>query len=175
MFEKAKKYRQVWLVLPIVICLGVIVYGGTNYISNLRANLTVQAIENVLTVTRQQQQAFDNYVAADRERLRSYADYFRDRGDNGPEDAQALLNLFKGVKAVYAVACLDSRSGGWLATSMDYDYQYLDEETRETYRAFADSGVRSSYISLFSETPMFGYYEKFTFPNNGHTGVIQLS
>ena len=175
MIEKLKKYRQLWLILPIVICLGVIVYGGVNYIANLRANLNNQAIENVLAVTRQQQQAFDNFIAADRERLHSYADYFSKRGDGGPDDAQELLGLFDDVKAVYAVACLDSQQGGWLATSMDYDYQYLDEETRETYRAFENSGVRSSYISLFSETPMFGYYEKFTFANNGHTGVIQLS
>ena len=175
MMEKLKKYRQLWLVLPIVFCLAVIVYGGINYISNLRKNLTVQAIENVLTVTRQQQQSFDNFITADRERLRSYADYFSKHDDNGPQAAQELLSLFDDVKAVYAVACLDSQSGGWLTTSADYDYQYLDEKTRETYRAFENSGVRSSYISLFSETPMFGYYEKFTFPNNGHTGVIQLS
>ena len=175
MIEKLKRYRQLWLVLPIVFCLGVIVYGGANYISNLRAKLTEQAIENVLTVTRQQQQSFDNFVTADRERLRSYADYFSKHDDNGPQAAKELLSLFDDVKAVYAVACLDSRSGGWLTTSADYDYQTLDEETRETYRAFGDSGVRSSYTSLFSETPMFGYYEKFTFPNNGHTGVIQLS
>ena len=175
MIQKLKKYRQLWLILPIVFCIGVIVFGGMNYMSNLRKNLTNQAIENVLAVTLQQQQSFDNYIAADRERLRSYADYFSKRGDNGPEDAQALLGLFDDVKAVYAVACLDSLEGGWLATSMNYDYQRLDEKTREEYRAFADSGVRSSYISLFSETPMFGYYEKFTFSNNGHTGVIQLS
>ena len=175
MMEKLKQYRQLWLVLPIVICLGVIVYGGISYISNLRENLTEQAIENVLAVTRQQQQSFDNFITADRERLRSYADYFAKRGDNGPDDAQQLLGMFDDVKAVYAMACLDSRAGGWLATSMDYDYQYLAEETREEYRAFEDSGVRSSYLSLFSETPMFGYYEKFRFSNNGHTGVIQLS
>ena len=175
MMEKLKKYRQLGLVLPIIFCLGVIVYGGINYITGLRDNLTVQAIENVLAVTRQQQQSFDNFIMADRERLHSYADYFAKRGDNGPNDAQELLNLFDDVKAVYAVACLDSRQGGWLATSADYDYQYLEEKTREEYRAFEDSGVRSSYISLFSETPMFGYYEKFSFSNNGHTGVIQLS
>ena len=175
MLKKLKQYRQLWLVLPVVLCIGIIVYGGINYISNLRGNLTVQAIENVLAVTRQQQQSFDNYITADRERLRSYADYFSKHDDSGPEAAQELLSLFDDVKAVYAVACLDSRSGGWLTTSMDYDYQMLDEKTREEYRAFENSGVRSSYISLFSETPMFGYYEKFTFPNNGHTGVIQLS
>ena len=144
MFKKLKQYRQLWLVLPIVICIGVIVYGGIGYISNLRKNLTEQAIENVLTVTHQQQQSFDNFIAADRERLHSYADYLAKRGDVGPDETQELLGLFDDVKAVYAVACLDSRQGGWLATSMDYDYQYLDDETRETDRAFGNSGVRSS-------------------------------
>ena len=60
MMETVKQNRQLWLVLPIVVSLGVIVYGGINYINNLRANLTVDAIENVLSVTHQQQQAFDN-------------------------------------------------------------------------------------------------------------------
>ena len=175
MAENVKKYRQLWLVLPIVICMGIVMFGGIGYISNLRDHLTEQAIDNVLTVTRQQQQAFDNYITADRERLRSYADYFSKHDDSGPEAAQEMLSLFDDVKAVYAVACLDSKAGGWLATSADYDYQYLDDVTRETYRAFENSGVRSSYVSLFSENPMFGYYEKFRFPNNGHTGVIQLS
>ena len=175
MAENVKSYRQLWLILPIVVCMGIIVFGGVNYISNLRDNLTEQAIENVVTVTRQQQQSFDNFITADRERLRSYADYFSKHDDTGPEGAQELLSLFDDVKAVYAVACLDSQSGGWIASSADYDYQYLDDNTRETYRAFENSGVRSSYISIFSETPMFGYYEKFMFPNNGHTGVIQLS
>ena len=50
MTEKLKKHRQFWLVLPIVICIGIIVFGGINYLSNLRTNLTVEAIDNVLTV-----------------------------------------------------------------------------------------------------------------------------
>ena len=171
MMENVKKYRHLWLVLPIVFCMGIIVFGGINYMSNLRDNLTEQAIENVLTVTRQQQQAFDNFIVADRERLHSYADYLSQHEDNGVNDFQELLGLFDDVKAVYAVSCLE---GGWLATSANYAYQYLDEKTVEEYRAFEGSGVRSSYISIFSQVPMFGYYEKFTFPN-GHEGVIQLS
>lgn len=53
MAEKVKKYRQLWLVLPIVQCMGIIVYGGINYLSDLRTNLTSQTIRNVLTVTHQ--------------------------------------------------------------------------------------------------------------------------
>ena len=53
MIESMKKHWQLWLILPIVFCMGVIVFGGINYITNLRKNLTEQAIENVLTVTRQ--------------------------------------------------------------------------------------------------------------------------
>ena len=157
--------------LPIVLCIGIIVFGGASYLSDLRENLTEQAIQNVLTVTRQQQQAFDNFIAADRERLRSHAGYFSRHTYNGPDDIDELLGLFDDVKAVYSVACLDE---GWLTTSADYKYQYLNEETLETYRAFGDSGVRGSYTSIFSQEPMFGYYEKFNFLN-GHNGVIQLS
>ena len=166
-----KRYRQMWLVLPIVFCLGVIVYGGINYINNLRENLTGQAIQNVLTVTHQQQQSFDNFIAADRERLHSFADFFSKYEDIGPEDAQEMLTLFDDVKAVMAVSCLDER---WLATSADYNYRYMDDETWETYRAFEGSGVRSSYESIFSQTQMFGYYETFNF-SSGHKGIIQLS
>ena len=171
MLEKLKKYRQIWLVLPIVVCLGVIVYGGITYVGNLRKSLTGDAIENVLNVTHQQQQAFDNFVAEDRDRLHSYADYLSKHEDNGVDSFQDLLTLFDDVKAIYSVSCLD---GGWLATSAPYDYKYLEEETLEIYRAFENSGVRSSFVSTISHTPMFGYYEKFTFPN-GHEGVIQLS
>ena len=81
--KKLKKYRQFWLVLPIGLCMGIIVYGSISYLSNLRTKLTEQAIENVLTVTRQQQQSFDNFIAADRERLHSYADYFSKHEDSG--------------------------------------------------------------------------------------------
>ena len=171
MLEKIKKYRQLWLVLPIVICLGVIVYGGLNYIGNLRKNLTEQAIENVLAVTHQQQQSFNNFIEGDRERLRSYADYLSKHEDHGVDSFQDLLTLFDDMKAVYSVSCLE---GGWLATSAPYDYQYLNEKTLAIYRNLGSSGVRSSFVSTISHTPMFGYYEKFTFPN-GHEGVIQLS
>ena len=171
MKEKIKRYRQLWLVLPSVLCLGVIVYGGINYIYNLREELTYQAIENVLSVTHQQQQSFDNFIEADRERLHSYADYLSKHEDNGVDTFQDLLTLFDDMKAIYSVSCLE---GGWLATSAPYDYRYVDKETLETYRDFEGSGVRSSFISSISHTPMFGYYEKFTFPN-GHEGVVQLS
>ena len=171
MMKKIKKYRQLWLILPIVFCMGVIVLGGINYLTNLRTKLTGQAIENVLAVTSQQQQSFDNFIAADRERLHSYADYFSKCDDISPEDAQEMLTLFDDVKAVYSVACLDE---GWLATSAAYDYQYMSDMSLELYRAFEGSGVRSSYTSIFSQELMFGYYETFTFPS-GHKGIIQLS
>ena len=171
MTEKVKKYWQLWLGLPIVFCIGVIVFGGINYMSHLRDNLTNQSIESVLAVTLQQQQAFDNFIAADRERLHSYADYLSRHEDSGVDSFEDLLTLFDDMKAVYTVICLD---GGWLSTSAPYDYKYLDEESLAMYRAFDSAGVRSSFFSAISQTPMFGYYEKFTFPN-GHEGVVQLS
>ena len=175
--EKMKKYRQLWLVLPIVVCLGVIMYGGINYLGELRANLTEQAIDNVLAVTRQQQQGFDNFIAMDRERLHSYADYFSKHKDSGADAAKEMLSLFDDVKAVLAVSCLDSQEAGgaWVATSnADYKPKTLDLETEAEYSALGGSGVRSSYISVVTEKNMFGYYETFTFPN-GHRGIIQLS
>lgn len=147
----------------------VLIIWNYGIVSNLRQNLTGQAIENVMTVTRQQQ-SLDNFIAADRERLHSYADYFSKYEDIRPEDAQEMLILFDDVKAVYTVSCLNER---WLATSADYDYRYMDDETWETYRDFEGSGVRSSYESIFSQELMFGYYETFNF-SSGHKGIIQL-
>ena len=171
MTEKLKKYRQLWLVLPIIFCVGITVFGGINYLSQLRQNLTNQAINNVLTVTRQQQQAFDNFIAADRERLHSYADYLSRHEDSGVDSFEDLLTLFDDMTALYTVVCLD---GGWLSTSAPYDYQYLDEESLAMYRAFDSVGVRDSFVGIISKRPMFSFYEKFTFPN-GHEGFVQLS
>ena len=120
MAAKVKKYRQLWLILPIVVCMGIIVFGGINYLAQLKQNLTEQAIDNVLTVTRQQQQAFDNFITADRERLHSYADYLSKHEDDGVDSFQDLLTLFDDMTAIYTVVCMD---GGWLATSAPYDYQ----------------------------------------------------
>ena len=171
MMEKVKKYRQLWLVLPIIFCVGIIVYGGISYISQLRQNLTGQAIQNVLTVTRQQQQAFDNFIAGDRERLHSIADFLAHSDYTEPEEIHQLLTMFNEADTVYSVVCLDE---SWFSSNTSDKIYSLTEEQVDTYRALEGSGVRDTFVGIFSGIPRFSFYETFTF-SNGNKGLLQKS
>ena len=59
--SKSPKKRIIRLSLLVIICIGTILLGGVYYISSLRTSLMDQAVHNVLAVTIQQQQAFDNF------------------------------------------------------------------------------------------------------------------
>ena len=169
--EKVKKYWQIWLLLPIVFCIGVIIYGGISYISQLRQNLTGQAIQNVLTVTRQQQQAFDNFIAGDRERLHSIADFLARSDYTEPEEIQRLLTMFNEADTVYSVVCLDE---SWFCSNTSDSIFPLTGEQVDTYRALEGSGVRDTFVGIFSGVPRFSFYETFTF-SNGNKGLLQKS
>ena len=171
MTETVKKYRQLVLVLPIIICFGIITFGGINYLTYLRRNLTEQAIDNVLTVTRQQQQAFDNFIAADRERLHGIAEFFAQSGYTGPEEIRRQLTMFKEADTVYSVICLDE---GWFCSNTSDQLYSLTEEQLDVYRALEGSGVRDTFVGIFSGVPRFSYYESFTL-SDGHKGLLQKS
>lgn len=64
--------------------MGIILVGGVRYVESLRSNLSVQAVQNVLAVTKQQRQAFDTFIAGDRERLHSFAEYFARNDHSSP-------------------------------------------------------------------------------------------
>jgi len=151
--------------------MGTILIGGVLYISKLRKNLQSQAIQNVMTVTVQQQQAFDTFMVGDQERLHSYAEFFSENSHNDTAEIQRQLTMFNDVEAVYSVICLDE---GWFCSNMSDEIRQVDEEKLEYYRSLTGSGVRDSFIGLVSGIPKFGYYETFTF-NNGHKGLIQKS
>ena len=169
--DMIKKYRQLWLVLPIVICMGIILYGGISYMSNLRTNLTGQAIDNVLTVTRQQQQAFDNFIAGDRERLHSIADFFAHNDYTGAEEIRQLLTIFNEADTVYSVVCLDE---GWFSGNTSDHVYPLTQEQVDVYSALEGSGVRDTFVGIFSGVPRFSFYERFTF-SDGKKGLLQKS
>ncbi|MDE6591207.1 MAG: HAMP domain-containing histidine kinase, partial [Oscillospiraceae bacterium] len=171
MTKKAKKNQMGWLILLIIVCLGVIVLGGLRYVANLRGNLTDQSVQNVLTVTKQQQQAFDNFITGDRERLHSFAEFYSSNSISGPEEVQHDLMLFNDVDAIYSVMCLDD---GWFCSNASDKIRQLEDEDLAYYRTLSGTGVRDSYIALFSKEPKFGYYEAFTFAD-GHRGLIQKS
>ncbi|MDE7261287.1 MAG: response regulator [Oscillospiraceae bacterium] len=171
MFEKIKKHQRYVLVVLIVICMAIILVGGLRYVANLRENLLENAIQSVMTVTKQQQQAIDNFISEDRNRLHSFADYFARMEGNGPEVFQDQLTMFNEVDAVYSVICLDE---GWFCSNSLDDIRWVEGESLEEYRALDSSGIRDTFVGQFSGIPRFGFYERFTF-NTGHSGLIQKS
>ena len=171
MLKKIKNNQRTLLVILAIICMGTILVGGIRYITTLQKNLQSQAIQNVMTVTIQQQQAFDNFIAGDQERLHSYAEFFSINDHSNPEEIQRQLTMFNDVDAIYSVICLDE---GWFCSNASSNIRQVDDESLEYYRSLTGRGVRDSYIGLFSGSPKFGYYETFTF-SNGHKGLIQKS
>lgn len=171
MIKKIQKHQRAFLVTLIIICMGIILAGGLRYVERLRNNLQNNAIKNVLAVTQQQQQAFDNFISGDKERIHSFAEYFAHTSKNTPEDIQRQLTLFNEVDAIYSVVCLDE---GWFCSNASENIREVDEENLEFYRSLTGSGVRDTYIGLFSGDPKFGFYEAFTF-KDGHKGLIQKS
>ena len=166
-----KKNNWGWLVALIVVCMGVVLAGGLNYISSLRGDLMDQATLSVLTVTKQQQQAIDTFIDGDRVRLHSSAEYFARNDCSSPEDIQQQLTIFNDVDADYSVIDIDE---GWFCSNRSSAIRPLDAETLDIYRDFTGSGVRDVYTGIISGNPKFGYYEVFFFVN-GHKGVIQKS
>ncbi len=169
MAGKIKKNQRAWMVILLLVCVVAIVAGAVGYIARLRGNLMDQAVQNVMTVTRQQQQAFDNFISQDRERLHSYAKFFANNGHAEPEEIQHQLALFSDVDASYTVFCLDE---GWYCVNSTSDIQHLSQEELDIYLALDESGVRDPFVSIFSGTPRFAVYERFTFAN-GHKGLVQ--
>ena len=166
-----KKNNWGWPVALIVICMGVVLAGGLNYVSSLRSDLMDQATLNVLTVTKQQQQAIDTFIAGDRERLHSFAEYFARNDYGGPEEVQQQLTIFNDVDAFYSVIDLNE---GWLCYNGSSSIYSLSEENLDFYEGLSGSGVRDAYTSVISGNPKFGYYEVFSL-TDGHKGIIQKS
>jgi len=171
MVERIKRYQQSLLVALMVVCMGIIMVGGVQYVGRLRRNLQHNALQNLMIVTMQQKQAFDTFIREDQEGVHAFTEFFTSRGIDDPEQVRQLLSLPDETEAIYLVGCLDD---GWICGTSFDDIRQLDEKNLETYRSLRGVGVRDSYIGLYSGTPRFGYYETFTFPN-GHRGLIQKS
>ena len=171
MIKKGQKNQRYWLSLLIIICMGIILCGGLYYVSSLRTSLMEQAVHNVLTVTMQQQQAFDNFISGDRERLHSFAKYFAQSDSDDVELIQQWLNAFDEVDAFYSVINLET---GQFYNNKTYEIYQMEREKLMFYQGFSGSGVRNPYTGLYTDDTMFGYYECFTFAD-GVRGMIQKS
>lgn len=171
MLKKIQQNRRTHFSLLIVICMGIILCEGFYYISSLRSKLMEQAVHNVLTVTTQQQQAFDTFLAGDRERLHSFAQYLAKSGSNDTEAIQHWMNTFNNVDAFYSVIDLET---GRFYNNKTYEIRQMEDDELTRYRGLPESGVRSPYKGLYSDDMMFGYYERFTFAN-GVSALIEKS
>ena len=167
--NQVKKNRRIWTILLILLCIGMVLFGGSYYISTLRQSLTEQAIANVLTVTRQHQQAFDTFISGDRERLHSYAVNFAKVESTDLEELTGRMQTFSEVSALYSLINLDT---GIYFSNKSTDIYQLGKEQLEVYRTITGSGVRNSFQSLYSSDLKFGYYECFTFAD-GARGLVQ--
>jgi len=165
--SKSQNKRIIWLGLLVIICIGTILLGGIYYISSLRTGLMDQAVHNVLAVTIQQQQAFDNFLSGDLERIRSFAEYFAQGDSDDDVRIQHWLETFHYVDAEYLVFNLDT---GKFYNNKTYEVSQLGSEELEFYRSLSGDGVREP----FSNDTKIGYYKCFTFAD-GVSGLIQKS
>ena len=95
MFEKVKKHQRALLVTLIVVCIGAALAGGVQYFNKLQNNLLDSAIQDVMNVTLQQKQSFDDFISMERERLHDCAEYFAQNGHDSSDDMQDLLGVLR--------------------------------------------------------------------------------
>jgi len=171
MTERAKKHQQSLLIALMAVCLGIIMVGGVHYVGRLRRNLKSSALQSLMTVTAQQQQAFDTFIREDQEEVHAFTKFFTGHRIDDPEQIRQLLSLPDETESIYLTMCLDD---GWICGTSFNEIRQLDAESLEFYRSLRGSGVRGPYTGLYSSTPRFGFYETFTF-TNGHRGLIQKS
>ncbi len=171
MTERAKKHQQSLLIALMAVCLGIIMVGGIHYVGRLRRNLKSSAFQSLMTVTAQQQQAFDTFIREVQEEVHAFTKFFTSHGINEPEQIRQLLSLPDETESIYLTMCLDD---GWICGTSFNEIRRLDAESLEVYRSLRGAGIRGPYTGLYSGTPRFGFYETFTF-TNGHRGLIQKS
>lgn len=88
-----QKYQRPLLISLTVICMGIMALGAVVYLERIKDKLKDNTIQDVMDVTIQQRQAFENFVSGDRERLHSYATHFAEL--EGMTEEQ--LEFFRGL------------------------------------------------------------------------------
>ena len=169
MLENIKKHQRALLVGLIAVCMAAALAGGVQYFKKLQNNLLDSAIQDVMNVTLQQKQSFDDFISMDREDLHGCAEYFSQHGHD--EDIQDLLAVFAGMDANFAVVCLED---SWIYSSNHGKVIHSGPEEMDEYLSLSGSGIRDNYVGLTSGVPKFAFYETFTF-RNGHPGLVQKS
>ena len=165
--EKNKRYYVVNFL--ICVCIALILGAGVAYIVILRSNLMEQTIGNVLNVTRQQQQSFDTFISADRERLHSYATYFSHTDSKDTAGVREKLKVFSEIDAYYSVINLET---GEYCNNKSEQVFLMQGDELEVYRSLTGADIRDPYPGLYSGSTAFGYYERFEFAD-GVQGLFQ--
>ena len=160
LLNKMKKSRSFQTIALICFCLVLVLIGGNHYIDSLRGDVMRQAISNVLTATKQQQQAFDIYISGDRDWLHSLAQHLAKSNSTDCEEIRSSLHAFAEMDASYSV--INQDNGTFYNNKRNKTYRMYGGELAK-YRALSGSGVRDPYMSLYTADLMFGYYECFTF------------
>lgn len=158
--SKINRSRSLQTIALIGICLALILIGGNHYISSLRSDVMQQAVSNVLTATKQQQQAFDIYISGEREWLHSLAEHLSESRSVDSVEIRSALRAFAEIDASYSV--INQDDGTFYNNKNNKTYRMYGGELSK-YRALSGAGVRDPYMSLYTADLMFGYYECFTF------------
>lgn len=169
--DENQKNQRFWLSLLIVICTAVILCGALHYIASLRKSLMEQAVHNVLTVTAQQQQALDNFLSEDMERIHSFAEYLAQGDSDDVKRIKQWLDSFDEVNAIYLVINLETGSYYSNKTS---EVNQLKSGELQYFQGLSGRGVRAPFTGLYADETRMGYYERFIF-SDGARGLIQKS
>lgn len=155
----------------IVFCVLFVLWGCHFYLASVQKSLINQSIASVMTVTQQQEQAFDNFLSRDMVRIHSFATYFSQTDSRDVEEIQDKLTAFGDVEAVYSV--INLQNGNFYNNKTDNIYRMTADQLWD-YQRLSGRGVRNSYLGLYTGTNMFGYYERFAFAD-GVEGLFQKS
>lgn len=167
--RKRENRRKIYQYIAALICFACILVGGFRYVNTVRNNLMKLAVSNVLTVTQQQQQAFDNFITKDRERLHSFVVDFTAYNFGDIQSIRSKLALFSKVEATYTIINLET---GDYYNNKTTETLRMTEEELASYSGLSGSGVRNRYTGLYTGNEKFGYYESFRFAD-GSRGIVQ--
>ena len=148
--EKNKRYSVVSIL--ICVCILLVLSVGGVYIRIIRSNLMDQAIRNVMDMTRQQQQSFDTFISADRERLHSYAEYFSHTSSWDTAGIEQKLEVFSSIDAYYSVINLET--GEYCNNKSDQVFRLQGDELEE-YRSL--TGADDIYDSRYSRDQSWSF------------------
>ncbi len=165
------KIQKLMPMILIAFCVVVVLWGCHFYLASVQNSLVEQSIGNVMTVTQQQEEAFDSFLYRDMVRMHSFANYFSQTESNDVAEIHDKLTAFSDVDSIYSI--INLQNGNFYNNKTDKTYRMTADQLWD-YQRLSGRGVRNSYQGLYTGTNMFGYYERFAFAD-GVEGLFQKS